>query len=60
MAHFSRLFSRFRFCGVPKNGVSSLPNAVLNEYKAWFQADRRTYKKPKKNLKTHNNQTHKP
>jgi len=23
-----RLFSRFRFFGVPKNGVSSLPNAV--------------------------------
>jgi len=31
---------------------------VWYECKAWFQADRLTYKKPKKNLKTYNNQTH--
>jgi len=51
-----RLFSRFSFCGAPKNGASILPNAVWYEYKAWFQTDRREDKKPKKNLKTHNNQ----
>jgi hypothetical protein len=55
-----RLLSLFSFFGAPKNGVPLSPNAVLNECKALVQADRRTYKKPKKNLKTHNNQTHKP
>jgi hypothetical protein len=50
----------FSFFGAPKNGASPSPNAAWNECKAWFQADRRANKKPKKNLKTHNNQTHKP
>jgi hypothetical protein len=54
------LFSRFRFRGAPKNGVSLSTNAVWNECKALVQADRRTCKKPKKNLKTHNNQPHEP
>jgi hypothetical protein len=58
MARFYRLPSFFRLRGAPKNGVSILPNAMLNECKALSQTDRRTYKKPKKNLKTHNNQPH--
>jgi hypothetical protein len=53
----SRLFFLFCFYETPKNGVSLSLNAVWNECKAWFQTDRRIYKKPKKNLKTHNNQT---
>jgi len=48
----------FRFCGAPKNGVSILPNAVWNECKALSQADRRTYKKQQKNLKTRKNRSH--
>jgi hypothetical protein len=54
----SRLSPFFRFREAPKNGASILLNAVWYECKAWFQADRLTYKKPKKNLKTYNNQTH--
>jgi hypothetical protein len=36
------------------------PTPCEMNVKAWFQADRREDKKPKKNLKTHNNQTHEP
>jgi hypothetical protein len=48
-----RLFSRLRLRETPKNGASVLPNA--DECKAKLQTDRRRDKKPKKNLKTHNN-----
>jgi hypothetical protein len=48
----------FCFCEAPKNGVPTSLNAVRNECKAKLQTDRREDKKPKKNLKTHNNQTH--
>jgi hypothetical protein len=53
-------FSRFSFRGTPKNGASILPNAVWNECKAKLHTDRRTYKKPKKNVKTHKNQRREP
>jgi len=53
-----RLSLFFRFCEAPKNGASLPPNAVWDECKAWFQADRRTYKKQQKNLKTRKNQEH--
>jgi len=58
MALFPAFFLVFSFRKMPKNGVSLSPNAAWNVCKAWFQADRRANKKPKKNLKTHNNRTY--
>jgi hypothetical protein len=60
MALFSAFFPSSAFTWRRRMAPHLYPAAVWNECKAWFQADRRTYKKPKKNLKTNKNQEHKP
>jgi hypothetical protein len=62
LSAFSSVFS---FRGAPKNGARFYPtpcemNVKRQKTKEKLPTDRRRDKKPKKNLKTHHNQTHEP